>query len=66
MTRIEPEADDAAKQVAERYQILQTFIEQNLSDVNVYRIGRREITAMALGKLPEGGCGGFKTILIET
>lgn len=66
MTRTEPEADDAAKQVAERYQALQDFMEQHLREVKVYRIGKREIMALAIGTLPEGGYGGFKTTLIET
>lgn len=66
MTKAAPEADDAAKQVAERYQTLQTFMEQHLGDVKVYRIGRREVVALAIGALPEGGYGGFKTTLIET
>ncbi|MFD3000414.1 nuclease A inhibitor family protein [Pontibacter toksunensis] len=66
MTRTEPEADEAEGQNAERFQALQALMEQQLSGVKVYRIGRREITALALGALPEGGYGGFKTILIET
>jgi len=66
MTRTEPEADEAESKIAERYQALQAFMEQHLSDVKVYRIGRREITALALGTMPEGGRCGFKTILIET
>ncbi|GAB3533108.1 nuclease A inhibitor family protein [Pontibacter brevis] len=66
MTRTEPEADDEAKQVAERYQVLQDFMEQHLSNVKVYRVGRREVAALVLGHMPEGGIAGLKTTLIET
>lgn len=66
MTKAQPEADDAAKQIAERYQMLQAYMEQHLRNVIVYRVGRREVVAVAIGILPEGGYGGFKTTLIET
>ncbi|SFH40500.1 nuclease A inhibitor family protein [Pontibacter chinhatensis] len=66
MTKTAPEADDAAKQVAERYQTLQAFMEQHLGNVKVYRIGNREVVALAIGTLPDGGLAGFKTVLIET
>lgn len=66
MTKVTPEMDDAARQVAERFSVLQTYIEEHLTGTKVYRVGRREVVALVLGRLPEGGYGGIKTTVVET
>lgn len=55
---------DAA--LAARYQALQDFMTQQLSAVQVYRVGTGpQVHAYALGEA-EGQLVGFKTVLIET
>lgn len=55
---------DAA--LAARYQVLQDFLTQQLSSVQVYRVGSGpQVHAYALGEA-EGQLVGFKTVLIET
>lgn len=66
MTKVTSEMDDAAKQVAERFSALQAYMEEHLIGTKVYRVGRREVEALVLGRLPEGGYGGIKTIVVET
>ncbi|PSR55895.1 hypothetical protein AHMF7605_21515 [Adhaeribacter arboris] len=47
-------------------QTLQLFFEQYLRETKVYRIGRRTILALLLGKTASGNWIGVKTTIIET
>lgn len=49
-----------------RFQALQTFLEQYLPDMKVYKIGKRTIDVYLLSKLPEEKLIGLKTTVIET
>ncbi|WP_276499468.1 nuclease A inhibitor family protein [Pontibacter litorisediminis] len=49
-----------------RFQALQTYLEQHLKEVRVYRIGRRRITALVIGRASNGEWAGVKTELVET
>lgn len=50
----------------QRFRDLQSFLEQQLQDVKVYRVGERKITALVLGKTAAGDYAGLKTTVIET
>jgi hypothetical protein len=65
-TQVNPEADAEAARLAEGLRHLQEYLEQHLQGVKLYRIGRRKITALILGQLPEQGFAGLKTWVIET
>lgn len=54
------------KETAQRFQDLQTFLQQSLRDVKVYRVGERRITALIVGKTDSGEIAGLKIYLIET
>ncbi|MDQ3290711.1 MAG: nuclease A inhibitor family protein [Bacteroidota bacterium] len=47
-------------------QALQNFLEQFLLDLKVYRIGRRTLTGLLVGKTANGSWLGIKTTIIET
>jgi hypothetical protein len=66
MTADTPEADEFAKAIAQRFRELQTYLQQNLQDLKVYRIGHREIQVFILGKLGETHLVGLKTVSVET
>jgi len=54
-------------ELASRYQALQSFLQQHLAPVQVYRVGREpRLHAYALGQLPDGQLAGFKTVLTQT
>lgn len=59
-------ADAETVRVAQGLRQLQLFLEQHLQDIQVYRMGRRKITALILGQLPGQGFAGLKTRVIET
>lgn len=61
-----PAADPETVRVAEGLRQLQAYLQQHLQGVQVYRIGRRKITALILGQLPGQGFAGLKTWVIET
>lgn len=61
-----PDGDDFTQSIVQRFRDLQTYMEKNLTDIKVYRIGKREIQVYALGKLNENQLAGFKTISVET
>jgi hypothetical protein len=64
--KVYPEADETQKQMAQRYQSLQSLLQTSLKDVLVYRIGTVNIDAFIIGRLPDGTYGGLQTKLIET
>ena len=66
MTREEPEEGEGENQTARRYKELQEFLEQNLLEVKVYRLGKRRIQAYILGKAATGEYAGLKALLVET
>ena len=66
MTKDRANADEETRKQTERFRILQNFMEQHLQEVKVYRLGKREIIAYALGKTADNDYIGFKTIVVET
>lgn len=65
-TRVSPQADAETARVGQGLRQLQAFLEQHLQGLQVYRIGRRQVTALILGQLPGQGFAGLKTRVIET
>jgi hypothetical protein len=65
-TPVTPQTDAETVRVAAGLQQLQALLDQHLQAVQVYRIGRRKITALILGELPGQGYAGLKTWVIET
>lgn len=66
MTKERATADEETKNKTDCFWLLQSFMEQHLQDVKVYRLGKREIRAFALGKTTDNYYVGFKTIVVET
>ena len=59
--------DPQGQVVAGRYQALQSFMEEHLRAVQVYRVGSEpRLRAYALGETAGGQLAGFKTVLTET
>lgn len=49
-----------------KFKILKEKITSNMDDVNVYKVGRKEIEAYIVGKTPSGKWAGLSTKLTET
>ncbi|ALI98950.1 nuclease A inhibitor family protein [Rufibacter tibetensis] len=58
--------DPAQQAIAQRFIALQQWLETNLQEVRVYRVGQIQIQAYVVGKTTEGAWLGLKTTLIET
>jgi Nuclease A inhibitor-like protein len=54
------------KQIVRKFRELVEGLEQNLTDLEVYRIGESQIDAYVVGKTKLGNWAGIKTKLIET
>lgn len=52
--------------LAKRYQTLSRVLEENLKDVKVYRVGKRNIHVYVLGRSEEGNWLGVSTRVVET
>ena len=54
------------REAASRFQALQAYLEEHLKEVRVYRLGRRRITVLVLGRATNGEWVGVRTELVET
>ncbi|MDO1445716.1 nuclease A inhibitor family protein [Rhodocytophaga aerolata] len=54
------------KATAERFRKLQQVLENNLTHVRVFKVGKIEIDAYIVGKTNEGKCAGLSTKVVET
>jgi hypothetical protein len=66
MVKVYPGATPEQQQTAQRFQYLQQVLQEELTDINVYRIGNIQIDAFIIGKLKDGTYGGLRTKLVET
>ncbi|GGK73704.1 nuclease A inhibitor family protein [Rufibacter glacialis] len=66
MVRQDPGQDPAQQAIAQRFVALQQWLEANLQEVRVYRVGQIQVQAYVVGKTEEGSWLGLKTTLIET
>lgn len=63
----EPEWKSAEElTTARRFQSLLRLLEENLSDVKVYRVGTINMAVYVLGRSPSGSLLGLKTRVVET
>ena len=65
MVRQDPE-DQAQQAIAQRFIALQQWLETNLQEVRVYRVGQIQVQAYVVGKTSDGAWLGLKTTLVET
>ena len=61
-----PGASPEGVQTAQRFQYLQQVLKEELSDVQVYRVGEIQIDAFIIGKLKDGSYAGLRTKVVET
>lgn len=64
--RVYPESSPEQQARAQRFQRLQQVLQEELTDVEVYRIGTIDIDAFIIGKGKDGRWAGLRTRLIET
>jgi hypothetical protein len=65
-TTIQDWMSDDEKTVVARYQNLKNYVDANLTEVEVYRIGEVEISVFIIGRTTEGGLIALQTLAVET
>lgn len=58
--------DEVQKQDVQKYQSLIKTLKDNLSDIQVYRLGTISIDVYIVGKIPSGDLAGISTKVVET
>ena len=58
--------DEEEREIVQRFQHLVSVLNQNLSNIQVYRVGSIEIDAYIVGVTPSGNWMGLSTQLVET
>lgn len=58
--------DEEERDTVQRFQNLVSVLKQNLSNIQVYRVGRITIDAYIVGVTPSGNWMGLSTQLVET
>jgi hypothetical protein len=58
--------DEGERETAKRFQNLVNFLKQNLSQLQVYRVGSTDIDAYIIGVTDGGEWAGLSTKLVET
>lgn len=58
--------DEEERDTVQRFQNLVSVLKQNLSNIQVYRVGRITIDAYIVGVTPSGDWMGLSTQLVET
>jgi len=58
--------DQEERETAKRFRQLVSILKQNLSQLQVYRVGDRSIDAYIVGVTPSGEWAGLATKLVET
>ena len=61
-----PEDSKLQTENIQRFKNLVKTLNENLSDIKVYRIGEIQVDAFIIGKLKDGRYAGLRTKLIET
>lgn len=58
--------DEEERETMQRFQHLVSVLKQNLSNIQVYRVGKINIDAYIIGVTPNGDWMGLSTKLVET
>lgn len=58
--------DEGERETVQRFQNLVSVLKQNLSNIQVYRVGSTDIDAYIVGVSPSGNWMGLSTQLVET
>jgi Nuclease A inhibitor-like protein len=58
--------DEEEREIVQRFQHLVSVLKQNLSNIQVYRVGSTDIDAYIVGVTPSGNWMGLSTQLVET
>ena len=58
--------DQEERETVHRFHNLVSILKQNLSQLQVYRVGSTDIDAYIVGVTPGGGLAGLSTKLVET
>ena len=58
--------DEEERETVQRFQNLVSTLKQNLSQLQVYRVGSVNIDAYIVGVTPDGDYAGLATKLVET
>jgi len=58
--------EEEKRETVKRFQNLVSVLKQNLSLLQVYRVGSTDIDAYIVGVTPGGGLAGLSTKLVET
>jgi hypothetical protein len=66
VTQEEDWHNDEEKETVKRYQALVDTLKQNLSDIQVYRLGTVVLDVYIVGKTPSGDLAGLSTKVVET
>jgi len=64
--RIEDWYGDEEKATAEKFAALKSLLEQNLTDLKVFKVGRIDLDIYFVGLDKEGNLAGFQTKAVET
>ncbi|MEG3839057.1 nuclease A inhibitor family protein [Microcoleus sp. herbarium14] len=65
-TQAENWHDEEEREIVQRFQNLVSVLKQNLSNIQVYRVGSINIDAYIVGVTPNGDWMGLSTKLVET
>lgn len=65
-TQAEDWHDEDERETVQRFQNLVSVLKQNLSNIQVYRVGKINIDAYIIGVTPNGDWMGLSTQLVET
>jgi hypothetical protein len=66
LTRMRPSDTPAEHALRQRFVALQSWLEANLAEIAVYRIGTIEIAVWIIGRTAEGRLIGVTTLQVET
>lgn len=58
--------DEPQKENVKKFQTLVQTLKDNLSEINIYRIGTINIDVYIIGKTPSGDLAGLSTKIVET
>jgi hypothetical protein len=66
VTEIKDWYEEEEKANVERFRQLQETLQNNLTGIRVFKVGKIEIDAYIIGKTNDGKCAGLSTKVIET